>query len=120
MKLKISISPKRTAQLLVIVVLLLVLASVIAAGSVFVAGAIRMDLIGGRYLEQQDGADMIYAMMTANEEFLEMLGVIVFIYALLSYLRSHMEVIQLWIDDRETVGVAIEPLAHQITQGDLQ
>ena len=120
MKLKISISPKRTAQLLVTVVFSLVLASDIAAGSVFVAGAIGMDLFGVRYLEQQDGADMIYAMMTTIEEFLELLGVIVFIYALLSYLRSHTEVIQLRIDDRETVGVAIEPLAHQIMQGDLQ
>lgn len=92
----------------------------IVAGAIFVMGAIGMEIIGGRYWEQQGGRDFTYAMMTSIEELLEMLGAIVFIYALLSYMRSHMEEIQVRIDDRKSVGAAVELLARQSTQGDLK
>ena len=34
---------------------------------------------------------MIYTMMTIVEEFMEMLGILIFIYALMSYISSYMK-----------------------------
>ena len=89
------------------------------AGAIFVAGALGMELIGGAYLDQQGRPDLAYAMIASTEEFLEMLGVVVFIYALLSYMGSDMEEVQLIIDNTDPGRAAIEPLTHQSMQEDL-
>lgn len=56
------------------------------AGSVYVGGALGIELLEG-YQATHFGADnMAMALMASLEEFLEMLGVAIFIHALLSYL----------------------------------
>lgn len=58
------------------------------AGSLFVGGALGMELIGGRYREFHGYENMTYIMITHVEEVLEMIGVVVFIYALTLYMIS--------------------------------
>lgn len=65
--------PKRTRHLF------------IAAGSVYVFGVLGMDAVGARYKEIHGSNNMSFALMQTAEEFLEMVGIVIFVYALLSY-----------------------------------
>ena len=59
------------------------------AGIVYVGGAIGMETVGASvFVHSGREHTLLFAMMTTLEEFLEMLGILVFIYALLSYMRS--------------------------------
>jgi hypothetical protein len=65
----------------------------LGAGALYVTGAIGMELIWALYedLYGRDNAPLILIGMTTIEELLEMLGVVVVIYALTSYLASRAE-----------------------------
>lgn len=67
----------------------------IVAGTIYVTGAVGIEMLDGKYLELHESqiidvaAGQIafnYALMTAVEELFEMVGIAIFIYALLSYL----------------------------------
>ncbi|BAZ68560.1 MAG: hypothetical protein KME28_21665 [Pelatocladus maniniholoensis HA4357-MV3] len=60
------------------------------AGTIFVSGAIGAEMFAGRYDELYSFENMNYAMITAVEEFCEMFGIVVFIYALLSYMNLNL------------------------------
>ena len=62
----------------------------ILSGFLFVGGALGMELISGWYVFTF-GGDMIYWMMTTLEEMLEMIGIAVFIYSLLTYIRTYVK-----------------------------
>ncbi|MGB7442316.1 MAG: hypothetical protein WA919_14715 [Coleofasciculaceae cyanobacterium] len=62
----------------------------ILAGAMYVGGAIGVELLHGYYLELY-GKDMAYALIATVEELLEMMGIVVFIYALFSYLQGMIE-----------------------------
>jgi hypothetical protein len=62
--------------------------TMIIAGIIFVAGKIGVEMVDTRYLEAH-GHDMTYALMTTLEAFLKMIGLVIFNYALLSYLSTH-------------------------------
>ena len=62
----------------------------ITAGIVFVAGAVGMEMIGGRYVFYNGKEELAYALMVTLEEFLEMIGIVIFIYALGSYLVNNV------------------------------
>jgi hypothetical protein len=68
----------------------------VAAGIVFVSGAMGMELLGGRELERYGGT-LLYAMYYTIEEAMEMGGILLFIYALLDYIATHAAV-QIRID----------------------
>jgi hypothetical protein len=70
--------PKATRQL------------VTAAGAVFVLGALGVEALGGMYSEQFGKANFQYSVLTAIEEGFEMLGIVVFLTALLDYSRDHV------------------------------
>ena len=60
----------------------------ITAGGVYVAGALGMELIGG-YIADNFGFDTAaYGIASRVEEILEMLGVVIFIHGLLSYIQT--------------------------------
>jgi hypothetical protein len=62
------------------------------SGAIFVTGAIGMEMIGGWYAEAFGvQADLTYALISTAEETLEMLGVLMLLYALLSYMGSHIQ-----------------------------
>lgn len=63
----------------------------VAAGSVYLAGALGFELAGGWYLSQADASeDLRYSLLVAAEESLEMSGIVLFIYALLDHLRQRL------------------------------
>ena len=59
-----------------------------AAGAIYVGGAVGVELLGGLYASQYDVATFAYALITTVEEGLEMLGVVLFLYAILGLLQT--------------------------------
>ncbi len=57
------------------------------AGALFVGGAIGLEMVGGYYQSYYGRYNLTYSITTNVEEFLEMLGIVVFIYALMSYMK---------------------------------
>ena len=62
--------------------------SLVVAGFVYVTGALVMEMVSGAYRSRYGEAHLTYAMLTTVEEALEMLGVTMFIHALLAYLQG--------------------------------
>jgi len=63
----------------------------VTSGIIYVLGAVVIEMIGGNYLHLTDDlptriTDFRYVLITTFEEFMEMLGIIIFNYALLTYL----------------------------------
>lgn len=56
-----------------------------------------MELAGGYYADFYGQQNMAYVLIVSIEEFLEMMGIVVFIYALLSYMGLQFRVIDLRI-----------------------
>jgi len=65
------------------------------AGAVFVGGALGMELLSGAYAELYTDENFVTAILTSIEEFMEMIGIVIFIYALLSYISSELKGINL-------------------------
>lgn len=73
----------------------------ILAGSIYVFGAVGVEMFDANYLQMHEaeiyGPKIVetvafnYSLMTAAEEFFEMMGIVIFIYALLSYLMPPTE-----------------------------
>lgn len=76
----------------------------ILAGFIYVAGALGMEMVNGRYFELHGSQNFRYQMMTVAEEFLEMAGIVIFIYALLSYIGSQVRTVSIDIE-RKTLPV---------------
>jgi len=73
------------------------------AGGLFVGGGIVVEVFNGWYAALYGTGDLVAATMTHFEELCEMLGVTVFIYALMSHIGSHLRVSEIQIrlyDDR--------------------
>jgi len=70
------------------------LESFIMAGVIFIMGAVGLEMVGGYYVSN-DGNEMklIYKFCTSLEEVLEMLGIIIFIYALIKYIEQQESLI---------------------------
>ncbi|WP_019507541.1 hypothetical protein [Pleurocapsa sp. PCC 7319] len=77
--------PRRTRNLFII------------AGTIYVGGAIGMEMIGGYHSEAYGEENPMYALITTIEESLEMFGIVVFVYALLSYIASYLRVVNLQV-----------------------
>ncbi len=61
------------------------------AAIVYVGGTLGMELVGGYYANFYSQENMTYAVIATIEEGLEMLGIAVFIYALLSYMSLYFK-----------------------------
>jgi hypothetical protein len=59
------------------------------AATLYIGGAIGVELIGGRFDELHGTGNLAYSMIVTVEEALEMVGVITFIWALLVYIADH-------------------------------
>jgi hypothetical protein len=71
----------------------------LAAGIVYVLGAVGLEMVGGHYFDSYIRENLTTASAWTNfsmasilavEEFLEMLGILIFIYALLSYIKLNL------------------------------
>lgn len=71
------------------------------AFTLYVGGALGVELFEGHQADLYGEENMIYALATTLEEFLEMAGVVVFIYGLMTYISSYMQGIQINIGVKE-------------------
>ena len=69
----------------------------LTAGAVFVGGAIGMELLSGSHAEIHTVNNFTIAILTSIEEFMEMIGIVIFIYALLCYISSELKGLNLQI-----------------------
>lgn len=67
----------------------------IISGAIYVGGALLMELVGGYYSELRGQNNLIYALLTNFEEFMEMIGILVFIYALFSFTETEIMFIKI-------------------------
>ena len=77
---------------------------ILIAGTVYIGGALGVEMLDGYYAQMYSNDSMMYSTLTTIEEFMEMLGIVIFIYALLSYISSFMKGVSLQIniiDDRK-------------------
>lgn len=64
----------------------------ILSGVIYVSGAIGLEMLGGRHAEMYGSTNAVYSLLNTSEEFCEMIGVIIFIYSLLDYLKSNFNI----------------------------
>lgn len=65
------------------------------AGTVYLTGAVGLEMVGGIRAEQFGPGDFLYILGTQLEETLEMLGLVLFIRALLLYLHDFLPQVRL-------------------------
>jgi hypothetical protein len=75
----------------------------ILAGLIYLSGAIGMESLAGHFVPVWGDQGMMHVFCAATEEFLEMMGIVVFIYALLTYL----------VQDGRELALALELHVHQ-------
>jgi len=77
----------------------------VVAGIIFVGGAIGLESISGLldylYSQARMASDEIVIIFETIEEFLEMLGTAIFIYALLDYASSHLQKVSFHIGNQQ-------------------
>ena len=71
------------------------------AGAIYVGGAIGIEMIGGYHSEAYGEDNLLYSVITTIEESMEMFGIVVFIYALLSYITSQLKTINFQVSFRK-------------------
>jgi hypothetical protein len=77
----------------------------VIAGLIYVGAAIGVESINGRYVElynQGIASDGMITIIVTVEEFLEMVGVVVFVYALLDYMQSSDARVRFYVGDQLT------------------
>ena len=70
---------------------------IIVAGTIYVSGGFGMGFVMERYGTRHGWDNMSLEMLAAIEEFLEMIGIVIFIYALMSYMSGHVRDIRVRI-----------------------
>jgi hypothetical protein len=63
---------------------------IILAGLIFVGGAAGFEMIGGKWATLYGQENLAYALITTCEQSLQMAGILVFVYALMSYIASEL------------------------------
>lgn len=69
------------------------------AGGIFVLGALGIEMVGSKIATMGLLDSTLYTLVSNCEEFLEMLGVLVFMYALLSFLRMKLSSVEISLVD---------------------
>lgn len=77
----------------------------ILAGALFVGGALGLEILAGHQESITTDTNLIYKLITTVEELWEKLGVMVFIYALLSYMEKYANSIQFQIGNSRSLLV---------------
>ena len=67
----------------------------VASAGLFVGGAIGMEMIAGIVVEARGVASIWHTLVQTVEETCEMLGIVVFLYALLDYIQRNWSNVQL-------------------------
>ncbi len=72
---------------------------IIFAGILYVGGALGFELIGGNWAELYGQENVTYELLTTCEQSLQMAGVLVFVYALMSYIASELKDLSFHVGD---------------------
>jgi hypothetical protein len=83
--------PKRTMILFII------------SGAIFVSGAIGFEMVGGSQADLYGRNNIIYSIIVTCEELLEMLGIAIFIYTLLTYMVNQYEEVVITITKSKSI-----------------
>ena len=78
----------------------------ILSGSVFVSGALGFEMLGGKHAEVYGKKNLLYSYFYTCEEFLEMLGIAIFIYTLLTYMVSQIDSAKIAINKNSKLFIA--------------
>ncbi len=70
----------------------------ISAACTYIGGALVMEMIGSHFAQSIGQQHIIYALIATVEEFLELIGIVMFIYALLVYLNQWANYVDLKVD----------------------
>lgn len=71
----------------------------VASGATFVSGAIGFEMLAGWYVELYGKNDLLFSFFYTCEEFLEMLGIAIFIYTLLTYIISQFKSLTITVNE---------------------
>jgi len=63
----------------------------VSAGCIYVTGAIGFELLGGSHSALSGKENLMYVALSTSEEVFEMGGILIFVYALLSYISSEFK-----------------------------
>jgi hypothetical protein len=74
----------------------------LSAGATYVMGAVGMDMVGGVIVEQHGMESIGHTFAQAMEELLEMLGIVIFLYALLEYIRQQVGSLRISLATEQT------------------
>jgi len=90
--------------------------SFVLAGAIYIGGALGMEMIDGLYASLYGEQNLTYAFLTTIEEALEMLGIVVFLHALLTYLKRYVKTIQINISNNalEVLPEVVPERSHTI------
>ena len=72
----------------------------VVAAIVYIVGVIGTELIAGWYVELYGRNNLTYSFLAMLEETLEMIGIIVFIYALLDYMTVNVKAVRFRVRSR--------------------
>jgi hypothetical protein len=87
----------------------------VVAAAIYLGGAIGVELIEGKFRESH-GVNLTFHLMVSLEEGMEMLGALVFIHALLDYIRKHHASLQIAFGGKKQAapaGMELDPVLPQ-------
>ncbi len=64
----------------------------------YAGGTVGMELVGGRHSDLYGIDNLSYGVLTTLEETLEMVGIVLLIYALMDYIRTYLKQVQFQLD----------------------
>jgi hypothetical protein len=67
----------------------------ILAAILYIGGALGMEMVGSYWTDLEGQQNLIYALMATLEEVMEMMGIIVLIYGLLTYIKREQDHLQI-------------------------
>ena len=70
----------------------------VLAGCIYIGGALIFEMIGSHFAESLSQQNIVYALIATVEEFLEMTGIVTFIYALLFYIGRWSQQLDLQVN----------------------
>lgn len=76
----------------------------VSSGLLYISGAIGMELIGGYYAYRYGQNNFIYALVSNIEEIFEMIGILFFLYSLLSYINFYIKSLNIIVSDHPIIG----------------
>lgn len=73
----------------------------LASGITFVAGAIGFEMLGSKHAETAGAKDLVFSILYTFEELLEMLGIALFLFAILTYVSNQLSTLTITVAEKK-------------------